>query len=70
MQKIEDLETNFSDGTLLINLLEIVSSKSIGKYNANPKIRVQKLENINSCLIFLKKEGIKLVNIGAEGIIF
>ena len=67
MLKVNDLKTDFSDGVLLINLLEIISSKEIKTYNKKPKIRPQKLENNDFALQFLKREGIKLVNIGAAG---
>jgi filamin len=68
MMKIEDLQYDLSDGLLLINLLEIISSKSIPNYNKKPKIRAQKLENTGASLQFLKNEGIKLVAIGPEDI--
>jgi len=68
MMKIEDLGTDLSDGLLLINLLEIISSKPIPSYNKKPKIRAQKLENTGTSLQFLKNEGIKLVAIGPEDI--
>lgn len=66
--KIEDLGKDLSDGLLLVNLLEIISSKSIPNYNKKPKIRAQKLENTGAALMFLKNEGIKLVAIGPEDI--
>jgi len=69
MLKVDDLETDLHDGILLINLLEVISSKSLGKFNKNPKIRSQKLENTQFALNFLKTEGIKLVNIGNEDIV-
>eukprot|EP01128_Nolandella_sp_AFSM9_P002054 TRINITY_DN12448_c0_g1_i1.p1 TRINITY_DN12448_c0_g1~~TRINITY_DN12448_c0_g1_i1.p1 ORF type:complete len:752 (+),score=247.06 TRINITY_DN12448_c0_g1_i1:37-2256(+) len=62
MMKCEDLQTDLGDGILLANLLEIISSKTI-KHNKKPKMVIQKLENLNFCLDFLKREGIKLVNI-------
>ena len=68
MMKIEDLEVDLSDGIALINLLEILSSKSLGKYNAKPKLRVQKIENAQFALKFLAQEGVKLVGISAEGL--
>jgi filamin len=68
MMKIEDLGSDLSDGLLLVNLLEIISSKSIHQYNKKPKIRAQMLENTGACLQFLKNEGIKLVAIGPEDI--
>lgn len=67
MLKCEDIQADLHDGVLLINLLEIISSKSLGKYNKGPKIKMQKLENLNAALAFLKSEGIQLVNIdGAD----
>jgi len=68
MMKIEDLGADLSDGLLLVNLLEIISAKSIPSYNKKPKIRAQKLENTGASLMFLKNEGIKLVAIGPEDI--
>jgi len=67
--KIDDIETDLADGVLLINLLEIISDKTIGKYNKQPKIRTHKLENNMFALDFLKREGIKLVNIANEDIV-
>lgn len=67
MLKVENLMTDLADGKLLRALLEIISSKEI-KINNNPKMRVQKLENIQASLDFLKREGIKLVSIGADNI--
>ncbi|GAM28593.1 hypothetical protein SAMD00019534_117690 [Acytostelium subglobosum LB1] len=67
--KINDLGTDLEDGTNLINLLEIISSKKILKYNKQPKIRMQKIENNNMAVNFIKQEGLKLVGIGAEDIV-
>jgi len=67
--KIEDLSTDLGDGKALIALLEQISSKTVAPvYNKNPKIRVQKIENINFSLEFLKNEGIKLVGVGGGDI--
>lgn len=66
--KVEDLTTDLCDGVLLCNLLEIISGKRIRKYNKKPKMFAQKLENLNKCIKFIKKEGITIVNIGANDI--
>jgi len=66
---IETLTTDFCDGIALINLLEVLSGKSLGRYNKKPSMKVQKMENVTLALNFLKKEGVKLVNIGAEDIV-
>ena len=62
---MNDLATDFEDGILLIVLLEVLSQKSIGRYNKKPRIRAQKMENLTNVLNFItEKEGIRLVNIG------
>jgi len=49
----------------LINLLELITHpKTIPRYNKHPRIPIQKTENIDIALNFLRAEGIKLVNIG------
>jgi len=68
--KVEDLSVDLADGKCLINLLEQISSKTVAPtYNKNPKIRVQKIENVNFSLEFLKNEGIKLVGVGGGDIV-
>jgi len=59
-----DLQKDLKDGVLLINLLEILSGKSLGKYNRNPRVPTQKYENTHIAIEFVKSEGIKIVNIG------
>ncbi|CAG8682739.1 9980_t:CDS:2, partial [Scutellospora calospora] len=46
--------------------LEIIGDYSFGKYNKNPKLRIQKVENMNKALEFIKRRGVSLTNIGAE----
>eukprot|EP00457_Paulinella_chromatophora_P004104 gb/GEZN01004114.1/.p1 GENE.gb/GEZN01004114.1/~~gb/GEZN01004114.1/.p1 ORF type:complete len:506 (+),score=132.07 gb/GEZN01004114.1/:196-1713(+) len=65
-EHIDDLKTDLASGIKLIKLLEVLSGKKFGKYNKHPRIGVQKAENINMCLNFIKEEGIKIVNIGAD----
>jgi filamin len=66
--QIVELGEDFKSGIMLINLLEIISSKSLGRYNKNPKILPQKLENLGTALKFLDTERVKLVNIGPSDI--
>jgi hypothetical protein len=40
---------------------------SLGRYNKNPRMRIQKAENVNKALDFINSRGVKLTNIGAEG---
>lgn len=66
---IQDLKTDLKSGLYLINLIEVISGKSLGKHNKHPTINIQKLENLQLCLDYITKvEGIKLVNVGAEDI--
>lgn len=65
--QVENLAQDFSDGTILINLLEVIGDETLGKYNKAPKLRLQKIENMNSALQFIKSRNVQLHNIGAEG---
>ncbi|KAI1431931.1 calponin homology domain-containing protein [Xylaria sp. CBS 124048] len=67
--KVKDLVVDLSDGILLIHLLECLSCESLGRYAARPKLRVQKFENANIALNFVKSRGITMINIGAEDIV-
>lgn len=62
---VGDLSKAFCDGVNLIALMEVLSLKSVGRYNKWPKIHAQKMDNVSKALDFIMKdEGIKLVNIG------
>jgi len=66
---IQNLETDLANGLVLINLLEVISNKDIGaRYNKQPKMRPQLLENNSMALSFIQRNGIKLVGIGPEDI--
>ncbi|KAI0166326.1 calponin homology domain-containing protein [Xylariaceae sp. FL1272] len=67
--QVKDLVTDLSDGILLIHLLECLSNESLGRYAARPKLRVQRFENANIALNFVKSRGIAMINIGAEDIV-
>eukprot|EP01113_Clastostelium_recurvatum_P018917 TRINITY_DN222_c0_g1_i3.p1 TRINITY_DN222_c0_g1~~TRINITY_DN222_c0_g1_i3.p1 ORF type:complete len:958 (+),score=357.35 TRINITY_DN222_c0_g1_i3:135-3008(+) len=67
--KIGDLSKDLEDGILLINLLEVISSKKIPGFSKAPKVKFQKIENNNLALRFIQNEGLKLVAIGAEDIV-
>lgn len=69
-RNIADLESDLSDGLRLIALIEVLAGKRFQKYNKQPKIRTQKLENITMVLKFLQtEEKIKLVNIDSSDIV-
>ncbi|PRP88073.1 hypothetical protein PROFUN_04164 [Planoprotostelium fungivorum] len=72
MMSINDLRTDLTTGLPLIALVEVISGGKLvnnGKYNKNPKVRTQMMENAGFALQFLKNEGLKLVNIGNEDIV-
>lgn len=54
---------------ILIHLLECLSNESLGRYAAKPKLRVQRFENANLSLDFIKSRGIQMTNIGAEDVV-
>ncbi|VDO69394.1 unnamed protein product [Heligmosomoides polygyrus] len=66
--EVIDLFVDFGDGVLLMKLLEIISGEKLGKPNRG-RMRVQKIENLNKVLDFLKRKKIQLENIGAEDIL-
>lgn len=47
---------------------EPVGDVSLGRYNKIPRMRVQKAENVNKALDFIASRGVKLTNIGPEGV--
>merc|ERR1712142_1290602 len=65
---INDLETDFSNGLKLIQLLEVLSGKKMPRHNKKPTFRSQKLENVSIALKFLETEGVHLVNIDSTDI--
>ena len=50
--QVHDLFTDLTDGKMLMKLLEIISGETVGKPNKGV-LRVQKMENVNRCLMFL-----------------
>jgi len=66
---VKEITVDFQDGTKLAALLEVISGgEKISKINPNPKIELQKMENLNKCLAFLKEHEIQLVNIGSQDV--
>jgi hypothetical protein len=50
----KSLKTDLADGLVLINLMEVISGKKLGKYNKHPKVNMQKLENLGIVLRFIQ----------------
>ena len=61
--EVQDLKTDFADGIKLINLIEVISEESLGRYNKKPRSKFEKVENLNIPLKyindFIKSTGIK-----------
>lgn len=78
--EVNDLIDDLIDGVRLINLVELLSKKSVGKYSKNPQGALSSgsattkqrrgllhfRQNIDKALKFLTKEGIRMENIGSE----
>jgi hypothetical protein len=47
--------------------LNNLGDTSLGRYNKNPRMRIQKAENVTLALDFITGRGVKLTNIGPEG---
>ncbi len=41
----------------------------LGRYASRPKLRVQKFENVNKSLDYIRSRGIQMTNIGAEDVV-
>ncbi|KAJ5079339.1 alpha-actinin-2 [Anaeramoeba ignava] len=67
--QIEELDKDFEDGLKLIALLEIIGDEKLSRYNKNPRLRIQKIENVKVALNFIESRGVKLASIGAEDIV-
>ncbi|XP_033099805.1 filamin-B-like [Anneissia japonica] len=77
---IDQIESAFTDGILLIKLMEKLIKKETNdsasekpkkikrRYSKNPKLKAQKMDNIAYALEMMTEEGIQLINIGAADI--
>ncbi|KAK4047110.1 hypothetical protein OIO90_006312 [Microbotryomycetes sp. JL221] len=68
-EPVTDLGKDFQDGTRLIQLVEVLTEQSLGRYNRDPNHRVQKFENARHALERIKQMGVHLTNIGPEDIV-
>ena len=65
---IKEIQNDFADGILLIQLLEIIAGESAGKYNTNPVLKIQKIENLNKALNFVKQHKVVIRGVSSEEI--
>ena len=47
----------------------MIGGESLGKFVREPKLRMQKVENVNKALDFVTRRGVKLVNIGGPELV-
>ncbi|MFH4978655.1 hypothetical protein AB6A40_005364 [Gnathostoma spinigerum] len=67
---INDLQNDLGEDHTFIQLVQVLSHKSVGSYSRRVVFRSQKLENISLALKFLEeKEHIRLVNIDSAAIV-
>ncbi|GAM27243.1 hypothetical protein SAMD00019534_104180 [Acytostelium subglobosum LB1] len=64
--RIENLESDLKDGTVLAVLLECLSGLAIKDFNRNPQTKIHTVENHNIIIRYLKVLGVNLVNITGE----
>ena len=62
--KVNDLFVDLQDGTILIHLLENLTSKKIKGYNKVPRLTAHKMDNLDLVFRFMQSSGIKLISIG------
>ena len=67
---IVDLYEDLRDGLILIALLQEVSGEPVAlRYVKRPKLRIQKMENLNLAFQFMMRKGLTLTNIGSADIL-
>jgi len=66
---VEDLASDLQDGVRLLQFLEVVSNKKVGKYDSKPNHQIQKIQNLSIALKFVQETlDVKLVSVGPEDI--
>uniref|UniRef100_A0A1I8B1E4 Calponin-homology (CH) domain-containing protein n=1 Tax=Meloidogyne hapla TaxID=6305 RepID=A0A1I8B1E4_MELHA len=64
---VEDLFFDLRDGRNLIDLLELLTAENLPRENG--MTRFHRIQNVQSCLEFLRRRNIRLVNIRPEDIV-
>ena len=64
-----DLLSDIQDGIKLIKLVEVLTGNKIPRYNKKPKLRPQKLENVQQALDVISKEKLRLIGVGPSDIV-
>jgi len=66
--EITDLQKDLADGYLLHNLLECLGAEKVLPVCKPTTMKIKMVENLGTCLKYIKEKGIKLVAIGPEDI--
>lgn len=66
---INDLIQDMTDGITLIKLLHSITGDSLRHHYSTPLTRLQKLENVQICLRYLKQKGMSIAGINPEDIV-
>ncbi|KAL4157617.1 hypothetical protein PRNP1_006634 [Phytophthora ramorum] len=67
---IDDLYEDLKDGIRLISLLQIICREKVcRKFNKKPRMRIQKMENLNFAFTFMQKKNVNVTNIGSSDIL-
>lgn len=67
---IGDLYEDLKDGIRLISLLQIICREKVcRKFNKKPRMRIQKMENLNFAFAFMQKKNVNVTNIGSSDIL-
>ncbi len=54
----------------LINVLEELCKTKLPPYDPKPRVQIQKVQNLNVALNFIKQQGIKLIGVDAQVLVF
>lgn len=52
---MDDITKDFQDGIKLINLIEIITDKKLGKYNPQPKSKIHQITNLHLAVSEINK---------------
>lgn len=54
----------------LINVLEELCKTKLPAYDPKPRVQIQKVQNLNIALSYIKQQGIKLIGVDPQVIFF
>jgi len=66
---VKDIQNDLQDGIAIMRLINALYDLPMRKHNANPKLRVHLIENVNQALNMVHEAGVKTVFLSAENIV-